>query len=100
MPTTNATGIHTGASTVSNTHRRKYVGIVINRRRVEDTEVECENANACTKRERRRKSVGRTMLRCCRVAIIAQGEATIDASNSSKAAPFSTTVAFGPRNLK
>jgi len=46
MPTTNAIGIHAGASNVISTHRRKYAEMVIIRRRVGDTEVECENAKA------------------------------------------------------
>jgi len=66
MPTTKATGIHTGASAVSTTHNTEYVEMVMIRRHAADTEVECENASTCTNRERRRKSVGRTMLRCCR----------------------------------
>ena len=70
------------------------------RRHAGDTEVECENANAWTKRERRRRSVGRTMLRSRWAPVIVQGEATIDASNLPKIAPFSATVALGPRNLK
>jgi hypothetical protein len=45
-------------------HTRKYVEIVMIRRQVGDTALEWENAIAWTNQERRRKSVGRTALRC------------------------------------
>jgi len=101
MPVMTATGIHTGASAVSTTHSRKYVDTVMIRRQIGDTEVECENASACTKAERRRPSVGRIALRVRRGLPMRRGygEATIEAINASKLPAYSATVAFGPMNL-
>lgn len=95
------TGIQTGASAVSNTHSTKYVETVMTRRRVGDTELECEKARACTKAERRRPSVGRIALRFRGVLPMrcGYGESTIEAINPSNAAPCSATVALGPMNL-
>lgn len=96
-----ATGIQIGASAVSNSHSTKYVETVMIRRHVGDTEVECENARACTKEERRRPSVGRIALRFRRALPMwcGYGESTIEAINPSNAAPCSATVALGPMNL-
>ena len=100
-PTRNATGIHNGASAVSNTHNTRHAETVMIRRQIGDTEVECENARACTKAERRRPSVGRIALRFRRGLPMrgGYGEATIEAINASKLPAYSATVAFGPMNL-
>ena len=100
-PTTNVTLIHTGASAVSTTQSKKYVETVMIRRQIGDTEVECENARACTNAERRRPSVGRIALRFRRALSMCggYGEATIEAINASNPAALSATVAFGPMNL-
>jgi hypothetical protein len=58
------------------------------RRQIGDTEVECENARACTKAERRRPSVGRIALRSRRGLPMrgGYGDATIESIKASKLA--------------
>ncbi len=62
-PTIVMTGSHTGTSKVTSTQAMKYVVTVIILRSVEVVETECEKAIACTRRERLRRSVGRTVSR-------------------------------------
>ena len=100
-PTRSATGIQSGASAVSDAHNTKYAEMVMTRRPVGDTDVECENASACTNEARRRPSVGRIALRFRQALPIYRGygAATIEAINPSNEAACSATVALGPMNL-
>ena len=60
-------GTQSGESRVTSAQASTYALIVIIRRRAEDVETERENASAWTKRDLRRPSLGRTVLRSRRL---------------------------------